>query len=180
MTTVTKTIAFTLAIAAAFAAVTFFMFSFTQNVEAHSDDAKAVGSKLELSITDGGRVIVRGAEVTEISGDVIRARTEWGATAFTWNIDTSGDTDFVTKSGSGSELADIEVGQVVSFSGVIDQNASAFTVDADVVKNWSLSGDSDAKTRAELRTEVRAEAKNGWGKFMSSLKGFNWFGHNNR
>ena len=175
MTTAAKTIALTLGTVAAFAALTFLMFSFTTQVEAYTGGAKSVGSKLEVSIADSGRVIVRGAEVTSVSGDTIRAETEWGATSLQWTINTDSDTDFVTKRGSGSNLADIAVGQYVSFSGMIDGSGSGLTVDADAVKNWSLEGGAATTTKAELRAEARAEAKNGWGKFMSELKAFTWF-----
>ena len=174
MTTTAKTIALTLGTIAAFAALTFLMFSFTPPVEAHNGGAKSVGSKLEVSIADNGRVIVRGAEVTSVSGGTIRAETEWGATSLQWTVNTDAGTDFVTKSGSGSELDDIAVGQYVSFSGMIDGSGTALTVDADTVKNWSLDGGTATTTKAELRAEARAEAKNGWGKFMSELKAFSW------
>lgn len=175
MTTTAKTIAFTLGIAAAFAALLLLMFSFTVPVEAHDGGAKSVGSKLEVSIADSGRVIVRGAEVTSVSGGVIRAETEWGATALSWNIETDADTDFVSKQGSGSEFEDIAVGQYLSFSGMIDGSGTALTVDADTVKNWSLDDGPATTTKAELRAEARAEAKNGWGKFISNLAPFHWF-----
>lgn len=176
MTTTAKTIVLTLGTVAAFAALTFLMFSFTTQVEAYNGGAKSVGSKLEVSIADSGRVIVRGAEVTAVSDNTIRAETEWGATSLQWTINTDAGTDFVTKHGSGSDLDDIAVGQYVSFSGVIDGSGSALTVDADAVKNWSLDGGSaTTTTKAELRAEARAEAKNGWGKFMSELKAFSWF-----
>lgn len=175
MTTTAKTIALTLGTVAAFAALTFLMFSFTSQVEAYNGGVKSVGSKLEVSIADSGRVIVRGAEVTSVSDDTIRAETEWGSTALAWTINTDANTDFVTKSGSGSELRDIAVGQYVSFSGVIDGSGSALTVDADAVKNWSLDTNHGTTTKAELRAEARADAKNGWGKFMSELKAFSLF-----
>jgi len=175
MTTTAKTIVLTLGAVVAFAALTFLMFSFTTQVEAYSGGAKSVGSKLEVSIADSGRVIVRGAEVTAVSDSVIRAETEWGATALTWNIETDAETDFVTKHGSGSDLDDIAVGQYISFSGMIDGSGTALTVDADTVKNWSLESGYATTTKAELRAEARAEAKNGWGKFMSNLAPFNWF-----
>ncbi|HWH16096.1 MAG TPA: hypothetical protein VNU25_00690 [Candidatus Paceibacterota bacterium] len=175
MTTTTKTIALTLGVIAAFAALTLLMFSFTAPVEAYNGGAKSVGSKLEVSIADSGRVIVRGAEVASVSDGVIRAETTWGATALTWYVETDADTSFVTKAGSGSELEDIAVGQYVSFSGMIDGSGTALTVDADAVKNWSLDDDRATSTKAELRAEARAEAKNGWGKFISNLAPFHWF-----
>lgn len=103
---------------------------------------RAVGSGIEVLIHQNGRVIVRGAQVTNVSGDTISARTMWNDTTINWTVRTDNDTDFVRKSGSGSDIDDISSGDYVSFSGSFVGNG-AFTVDADVVKNWSLS---DART----------------------------------
>lgn len=148
------------------------MFAFVQNVEARNSGPRAVGSKLEVAISDNGRVIVRGAEVTEISGDRIQARTEWGATTLTWRVDTDSDTDFVMKSGSGSELTDVSIGDYVSFSGQVDESEATLTVDADAVKNWSV--DDDSRIRAEARADAKVEAKKGWGEWKN-FPFFNWF-----
>ena len=148
------------------------MFAFVERVQARDNGPRAVGSKLEVAISDNGRVIVRGAEVTNISGATVRARTEWGASALTWTIDTDTDTDFVQKSGSGSDLDDISVGDYVSFSGQLDESADAFTIDADVVKNWSLEED-DSRSRAEAKAEMKTKNWGGWKNFPI----FNWFTH---
>jgi len=145
------------------------MFAFAQNAEAENKGPRAVGSKLEVAISDNGRVIVRGAEVTEVSGDTIRAKTEWGATELSWRIDTNNDTAFVEKSGSGSELSDISAGDYVSFSGEINEGEPVFTVSADAVKNWSL--DEEPKVRASAKVETKA----GWGNWMKSMSLFSWF-----
>lgn len=151
------------------------MFAFVQNAEAENKGPRAVGSKLEVAISDNGRVIVRGAEVTEISGDTIRARTEWGATALTWTIETDSETDFVTKGGSGTDLDDVSLGDYVSFSGQLDESESSFTIDADAVRNWSLDADKDnTHFRAEARAEAKADAKSRWDEWKK-LPLFNWF-----
>lgn len=161
---------------AGLAAIGLLMFAFVQNAEAHGAGARAVGSKLEVAISDGGRTVVRGAEVTDISGDVIRARTEWGQSSLTWNIETDSNTDFVVKDGSGSDIDDISVGDYVSFSGMLNESASTFTVDADVVKNWSEPGKSaEAHERNEARAEARAEVKARWGDWMRGMPILKWF-----
>lgn len=143
------------------------MFAFVESAQAHQAGARAVGSKLEVSIADSGRVIVRGAEVVEVSGDTLRARTEWGAAALTWTVQTDGGTDFVVKDGSGTDIDEIDVGDYVSFSGQLDGGSGTFTVDADVVKNWSASGDrNDHALRAQVKHEGR------WGDWM---RAFEWF-----
>jgi len=176
MNRTTKSLLASLAVLVAGLAVTgMLMFAFVQNAEAKNSGPHAVGSKLEVAISDNGRVIVRGAEVTEISGDTIRARTVWGATVLTWTVNTTNDTDFVSKSGSGSDLNDISTGDYVSFSGQIDESENAFTIDADAVKNWSLDSDDDKDhIRAEARAEAKVEVKNRWEEWKK-LPIFNWF-----
>lgn len=158
------------AVALALAATGLLMFAFVQSAEAQTGP-RSVGSKLEVAISDSGRTIVRGAEVLEVSGDTIRARTEWGSSSLTWNIETDSDTDFVLKSGAGSDRDDIEAGDYVSFSGMLDGSGSLFTVDADVVKNWSQE-DNAGRDRIEARAEAKAEVKAGFGNWLRG-----WFGN---
>lgn len=146
------------------------MFAFVESAEARNAGPHSVGSKLEVAISDTGRVIVRGAEVTEIAGEIIRVRTEWGASALSWAVETNDETAFVEKGGSGSALTDVSVGDYVSFSGQLDENESNFTVDADAVKNWSLEDDS----RATVRVEAKAESKDRWNDWKK-YPIFNWF-----
>lgn len=101
---------------------------------------RSVGSTLEVAIRDDGSTVVRGARVTNVSGGTITAQTIWDASSITWTVRTDGDTDFYKKSGSASVIGDISTGDYVSFSGSLT-TGSSFTVDADVVKNWSLLED---------------------------------------
>lgn len=103
-----------------------------------SYNPRAVGSSIEVMISQNGRVVVRGAQVTQVSGSTLTARTMWNDTSITWTVRTDSDTDFVRKSGSAADISDIDTGDYVSFSGNF-AGSGAFTVDADVVKNWSLS-----------------------------------------
>jgi hypothetical protein len=120
-----------------FAIIGSLMFAFSQNAKANGSDPHQAGSKIEVTITDAGHALVRGAEVTNVTGGTVTAKTAWGASALTWTVQTDGDTDFLRKNGAGTALADIAVGDVVSFSGAIDQGAGAFVVHADAVKDWS-------------------------------------------
>lgn len=105
----------------------------------------AGGSSLEIMINDNGKTVVRGAKVTNVSGSTVTAQTIWGASSITWTVRTDSDTNFLRKSGTNAGIADIAVGDYVSFSGMLS-SGSAFTVDADVVKNWSLSENRTAIT----------------------------------
>ena len=94
---------------------------------------------ISVSIDATGRALVRGAEITNISGSTLTAKMGWGNTALTWTVVTNGDTDVIANNGQGAALGDLHVGDSVSFSGSIDQSAGAFTVRADTVRNWSLT-----------------------------------------
>ena len=77
MTRITKTLVESgLVLLGGLAVIGIVMFAFAQAAEAHKAGAKGVGSTLEVSIADNGRTVMRGAEVTDVSGVVIRARTE--------------------------------------------------------------------------------------------------------
>ena len=112
------------------------MFAFAGNASAETRTVP-VGSTLSVSIGANGMALVRGAEVTAVSGSTLTAKTQWGDAALTWTVRTDGDTSFVEKNGAGTTFATIETGDTVSFSGTIDDDLGAFTVDADVVRNWS-------------------------------------------
>lgn len=144
-------------------------------VQAENDVKTHKGMKPQVTLNADGRALVRGAEVTEVSGDTIRARSEWGATVLAWTVRTDGDTDFYEKGGSGSDLDDIEVGDEVSFSGRLDQDASALTVRADAVRNWSLDTDDTDRPDKEARFEAKAETKANWG-WIKKVPFLSWFG----
>ncbi len=114
------------------------------NGKRHDDfRPRSVGSTLEVSIADSGKTVVRGAKVTAVSGSTITAETVWGASSITWKAQTDSETQFIRKSGTNAGITDIAVGDYVSFSGML-VSGSSFTVDADVVKNWSLSDNRTA------------------------------------
>lgn len=152
------------------------MFAFAQGAQAHKAGAKSAGSALEVMMSDNGRTIVRGAEVTDISGDIIRARTEWGASSISWTIVTDANTAFVTKAGANTDKDDIAVGDIVSFSGELDDGDTAFSIDADAVKNWSVDdgrADRDTKDR-DVQVKASSEAKGHFSDWRN-MPILNWF-----
>ncbi len=101
-------------------------------------EVKAIGSMLEVHVTDRGNVLVRGAKVTAISGNTISAATTWGSASMTWNIVTDSNTEFVRRGGK-SSISEISVGDLVSFQGMLQTGvASPLTVQAKIVKNWTV------------------------------------------
>lgn len=166
---------------AGLATIGLLMTAFVHQAEAREAHKRADGTTLEVSINNTGGVLVRGAEVTAVSGSVITARTEWGASALTWTVDTNGDTDFVSRGNQNLDIDDIDVGDTVSFSGTLDIDGSAFNVDADVVKNWSLDTNDTREDRNEARVEAKTELTAKWGDWMRGIPLMNWFSkHDNR
>jgi hypothetical protein len=92
---------------------------------------------LQVVLSDNGGALVRGAEVTAISDSTITATTEWGDASLTWRIETDNETEYYDERGRDEDRDEIDVGDTVSFRGTIDDDDSAFTVDASVVKDWS-------------------------------------------
>jgi hypothetical protein len=101
--------------------------------------ANMVGSTLEVHIMNNGKVLVRGAKVTGISGNTVIAMTAWGSVNLNWSVVTGGATEFVRKNGGTSSVSEISVGDFISFQGTLDTTmASPLTVAASVVKDWSI------------------------------------------
>ena len=102
------------------------------------DAARAAGSTLEIHVSDNGKVLVRGAKVTAISGQVLTATTAWGSASVTWTVNTDSSTHIIRRFGDRSNLSEISIGDYVSFQGMVVTIASAFTVHADILKDWSV------------------------------------------
>lgn len=97
-----------------------------------------VNPALEVFINHNGKVLVRGAVVTATSSSAINATTSFGSTTLPWIIKLASTTEFVPHHRRGvSSVADIAVGDVISFKGQLNASATTLTVDVRVVKNWS-------------------------------------------
>ncbi len=106
-----------------------------------SKSLRSIGSEsgLEIRIQGNGKTLVRGAEVTAVSGTTITAKTLFGGSSgLSWTVKTNSETDFITRAGADATLSSITVGDIISFSGAIDTTTSALTVNADVVKDWAV------------------------------------------
>lgn len=112
-------------------------------VSADEGKSRSNVPNFEIHIIDNGNTLVRGAQVTAISGNTITATTALGSTTLSWLVKVNGATDFIHKYSGTSSLADVSIGDQLSFSGKIDTTASQLTVNAKVIKNWSV-GESRA------------------------------------
>ncbi|MBU1292578.1 hypothetical protein KJ819_00740 [Patescibacteria group bacterium] len=149
------------------------MFAFAHNAQAKDSERVRAGSPLEVIISDNGRVLVRGAEITSVGGADIIARSEWGQSSLTWTVRTDSDTSFVQKKGPSLQIGDFEDGDFISFSGVLNTETSAFTVDADSVKNWSQ------ELEAQVHTKAKVEVNEKWSGWKGKLPFLNWFKERN-
>ncbi|MDO8482637.1 MAG: hypothetical protein Q7S86_02350, partial [bacterium] len=102
------------------------------------NDHRSVGSKLEIHISDDGMALVRGAKVTAIAGNVISASTVWGSTSLLWTIQSDSATNVIRRSGGQSNLSEISIGDFVSFQGKLVTTSGNLTVNAKILKNWSV------------------------------------------
>lgn len=109
--------------------------------QGRSEQAKEIhsnGSTLEVHFFDNGKVLVRGAKVTAVSGDSVRAFTSWGSVNLDWNVNVMSNSQLFRKTGGNSSIAEISVGDFISFQGtLVTTNASPIKVNASVIKNWS-------------------------------------------
>jgi hypothetical protein len=110
---------------------------------------QAVGSTLEVHINHNGTVLARGAKVASIGTSTITATQTWGSYMSTWVVDVSPATQFIRRAGGASSLAEVSVGDYISFSGVLDPSQPQGTVIAKVVKDFSIQ-----KTSAKFTGSV--------------------------
>lgn len=105
---------------------------------AHADSKSSnAGTGVEVAIGTNGGALVRGAKVTSVSGSTINATTNYGSSQLSWIVKTDGNTEFTANKGGATGLAQIAVGDIVSFRGTIDQAQSGLTVNAGIVKDWT-------------------------------------------
>ena len=114
-----------------------------ENQMEHADqndrDARDAGTKLEVHLTDNGKVIVRGAKITAINGTSLTATTTWGSVVMSWTVNTDNSTNFVRRFGGSSGVSEMAVGDIISFKGnLVSGTASPVTVLAKTLKDWSI------------------------------------------
>lgn len=104
----------------------------------HKKEAHNNGTTLEVHINDNGSVLVRGAKVTAISGSIISASTTFGTSTIAWTIDASSISKVIRRYGGNGTIADVQIGDYISFNGALTTTASGFSVKATSLKDWSI------------------------------------------
>ncbi len=88
----------------------------------------------EVHIANNGLTLLRGARVLSVSGNTIVASMTWGASEFTWMVQTSYATKFLNAEGEKSSAAEIHAGDIVTVTGKIAQGGVKPFVSADIVR----------------------------------------------
>ncbi|MES2023158.1 MAG: hypothetical protein V4439_00555 [Patescibacteria group bacterium] len=105
----------------------------------HAKEAHDNGSTLEVHIYDNGKVLVRGAKVTGVSGTVVSAYTTWGSVTLNWAVNAGTGSKVIRKYGGVSSVSEVSVGDFISFHGdLVTTAGTPLTVNADTMKDWSI------------------------------------------
>ena len=107
-----------------------------------SDGSAGLG--VEVNINGSGNALVRGAEVSAVSGTDVSAKTSLGSSVMNWLVKIDSNTEFSANHDGAVGIANIAVGDIISFRGAIDQSVAGLTVKAKHVKEWTKK---ETKTR---------------------------------
>ena len=88
----------------------------------------------EVHIANTGLTLLRGAQVLSVSGTTVHVGMTWGASEFTWAVQTNYGTKFFNEQGEKDSLANIHVGDIVTVTGKISQGGVKPFVSADIVR----------------------------------------------
>ena len=122
---------------------------------AHADQGnnkfRLGGEARQIVIGEDGKVTVRGAKVTSVSGSTIFAGVVFGSTSFNWTVVTNASTTVITSKHATSTVGQIAIGDIVSFAGNLNTALSAATVMATVLEDWTRIASSSAATSTRER-----------------------------
>jgi hypothetical protein len=130
-----------------------FLLSATTHTLRVLDIAAGDNPVIVASLTLPEGVTSLSAKVTAVSGNTISATTSWGAMNINWSVNVLSSTNIVRKFGSVSPLAEIKVGDILSFTGTVTSGTNtSIVIDAKVVKNWSV-------TKQNVRSKIEGTVK---------------------
>jgi hypothetical protein len=101
---------------------------------AASTSATATIPLQEITIGNDGLTFIRGAMISEISGNAIHVSIEWGGANFNWIVNTDGNTKFFKKTGEKGSFFDLQQGDYIDITGMLAQGDSTPTVNAQFVR----------------------------------------------
>ncbi len=116
----------------------------------HEKQVHQNGSTLEVHILDNGKVLVRGAKISSISGNTVNAYTAWGSINLNWQVNVLSNAKMVRKYGGNGSISEMSVGDIISFQGdLVSTSGSPIIVNASVIKDWSIQKITPARTTIE-------------------------------
>jgi len=89
---------------------------------------------LGINIANNGLVLLRGARVSAISGEIIYVEMKWNVARLTWTIRSNLNTKFLTSTGEKQSLADIRVGDIVNVTGELSDDGTGPVINAQFVR----------------------------------------------
>ena len=89
---------------------------------------------LEMHIANNGLVLLEGARVVSLSGGRIRVEMKWGSESFSWLANTNSNTKFFASNGEKTTLANIQVGDTLTVSGMLTNGGAEPSMDAVFVR----------------------------------------------
>ncbi|MDO8575971.1 MAG: hypothetical protein Q7R90_01510 [bacterium] len=101
---------------------------------AASSSTPAADPVREVHIANTGLTLLRGARVLSVSGSTAVVGMTWGASEFTWVIQTSYGTKFFNAEGEKESITSIHAGDIVTVTGKIAQGGVKPFINADVVR----------------------------------------------
>lgn len=113
----------------------------TISAEASSNgnfDPRALGSTLELHVSNDGKVIMHGLRVEQIAGSSFYCRMYWGSPFLRITLRTDSNTVVTKRFGQPITASDIAVGDYLSVDGEFVSGSNSFDVLAKKVKDWSI------------------------------------------
>jgi hypothetical protein len=97
---------------------------------------------MEVHIANNGLILLRSAKIVSINGATLTLSTAWGSSVFLWNVRTNANsygthnygTKFIDLNGNPIAVENVQAGNLVTITGMLDQNAQEPTLDADMVR----------------------------------------------
>lgn len=104
-----------------------------------NDNDNYPGSKVSVSINNNGKVDIGGAKITAINNasTTITVFTGWGTSGQTYTVNVS-QASWVRRYNYETTIAEVSVGDYVSFTGTVDKTAAGFVIKADKIKDHSI------------------------------------------
>jgi hypothetical protein len=111
------------------------VFGVMPNIASADSGSKSRIEAPSVAMSAEGKVLVKQAKVTSVSGAVINASITLGSGTLSWVVNTDATTKFYNRTGTAGVISDIAVNDLITFGGELQGNG--FTVKALAVKDMT-------------------------------------------